>query len=232
LFVALPIYFYGQQTDSDMVLYQSDLLLITSKKAIYKNDTIYNANVEEKKILKENNAQELVKQGIRPYVYVTYAPLSLVGNALSYKRNMADYWGGHPTAFSTITTINVATQEPYNILNIVDETSLLTAIKNDPYVKKLCGIDTLKLQQAKTFKEALNLLNNQIQYPENQFTVYSYTILGYSEVENKVALRLIRKKPRMGNFTRYLQLGLKATPTQAFKEKLQQPDVFFLGTYK
>ncbi|PVW14781.1 hypothetical protein [Marixanthomonas spongiae] len=221
---------YAQEVNDDGLLYHNGLLSLTYTKAIYKNDTIYNAHKEEQKVLKDGGAQELLKEGVKPYVNIKYVPISLIGNILSYERMQDDYWGGVIGISSAISVINVATQEPYSVLNIVEEASLLKAIKNDTYVTNSSGVDSTKLQQAKTFEDVLTLLNDQLQYPSTHFTLYSYAILDYNKTENKLALRLIRKKS-YSHLPSFLQLGIKVTPNKEFAEKLKQNNNFYMGTF-
>ncbi|WP_375580435.1 hypothetical protein ABWH96_05200 [Marivirga tractuosa] len=227
-----PLLSYGQEQNYDSLLYQSDGLQLTLKTATYNGTSIYNAHEEEQKILKreEDTVQELLDVKVSPYVNIMYAPLSLVGTILSYERMQDDYWGGTTGISIDINVINVATQEPYSILNIAEEASLLNAIKNDSYVTNSSGVDSLQLQQAKTFEDVLTLLNDQLASPYTHFTLFSYAILGYNKTENKLALRLIRKKS-WSHLPSFLQLGLKVTPSEEFAEKLNQNDNFYMGTF-
>lgn len=218
----------GQKTNNDTILYKTDSLLLTYKTATHGNDTIYNARREEQQLIKQ---ADLEGTDIKAYVDITYTPLSLVGNILSYEKNQNDLWGSYLSGSSYITTINVVTQKPYSILNLVEENALLDAIKNDVYLKASGEIDTFQLKKCKTFTDALSVLNDQL--PDDyHFSPYSYAVLGYDRDKNKVLIRLIKILPRMGTFTSYLQLGLTATPVKTVEEKLKQTENFYLGTYK
>lgn len=211
------------QTDNDTILYKTDSLSVTYKTATYQNAVIYNADKELAALEKEDAESEFS---------IFYTPLSLVGNVLSYEKNTAVFpQGGYFNQNSFIETVNVVTRKPYSILNIADEKSLLKALKNDTYLKTSGEVDTLQLKKCVTFADALAVLDNQLS-DYHHFSPYSYAILGYDDVENKVFIRLIRTLPRSMTLTEYLQLGLTVTPTKTFEKKLKKTGNFYLGTFR
>lgn len=214
---------YAQITPKSDTLYKSDFLLLTYQKAVYKNAVIYNVNKELDRLQKEDS-------GITFDIF--YTPLSLVNSILSYEKNTYAFpHGGYSVQNSYIRTINLKTQKPYSILDLVNETSLLNALKNDAYINTLKTIDMQKLKVCKSVVKALKILNKSL-HKTNHFTLYSFAILNYNPDKNKILIRLIRTLPRSTTLTEYLQLGLEVTPLESFKEELESNKTFFLGTYR
>ncbi|MDE1207672.1 hypothetical protein [Tenacibaculum larymnensis] len=213
----------AQEVQDDSLLYKADDVTLTYQKAIYKNKVIYNANKELDRLQKEDS-------GITFDIF--YTPLSLVGSILSYEKNTYAFpQGGYSVQNSYIQTINLKTQKPYSILGLVDETSLLNALKNDAYINTLKNIDLQKLKACKSVIKALKILNKPL-HETNHFTLYSFAILNYNPQKNKVLIRLIRTKPRSTILTEYLQLGLEVIPRAIFNKKLESNNTFVLGTYR
>ncbi|WP_299008745.1 hypothetical protein [uncultured Tenacibaculum sp.] len=211
------------QKEIDSSFYVTKSLLLSSKKVVYQNKVIYDAFKEIKKLKKR--APDI-------YYDIDYVPLSLIDNILSYEKNkMEQPRNSYMTGHSFVQTINLKTQEPYSLLNFVEEASLLRALKNDPYINTLKNIDLQKLKKCKSFNKALEILNKRL-YKDNHFTPYSYAILNYIPHKNKVLVRLIRTVSSNMTITEYLQLGLKVTPSKLFKEKIKRNKPFFLSTYK
>jgi len=213
----------SQEINRDSVLYKTDLILLTYEKAMFKNKVVYDASKELAQFQKEDSTIQFD---------IFYTPLSLVGHILSYEKNTYAFpHGGYSVQNSYINTINLKTQKPYSILDLVDEASLLKALKNDAYINTLKNIDMQKLKACKSFVKALKILNKPL-HETNHFTLYSYAILNYNPDNNKILIRLIRTIPRSTIFTEYLQLGLKVTPLKHFENTLKSDDIFFLGRFR
>ncbi|MGG6230745.1 hypothetical protein [Tenacibaculum sp. SDUM215027] len=214
---------YAQKTPKDTTLYKSGFISLTYQKAVYKNTIIYNTNKELDRLQKEDGDTSFD---------IFYTPLSLVGSILSYEKNTYAFpHGGYSVQNSIIQTLNLKTQKPYSILDLVDETSLLNALKNDAYINTLKNIDMQKLKACKSVVKSLKILNQPL-HKTNHFTLYSFAILNYNPDKNKILIRLIRTLPRSITLTEYLQLGLEVTPLKHFEDTLKSDDSFFLGHFR
>ena len=115
------------------ILYEYNGLIITKTKAIYKGKVLYDAEEEHKKIV------EIYGEADASYIGCYYTPLSLIGPYLSYKYDYIDdgAGGGQYTKNEiTVKTINIMTNQPASVLELVDEASLVAALKKDCWIRE------------------------------------------------------------------------------------------------
>ncbi len=217
----------------DMLLFQSGEFKIYADKAIHLNSILYDTveDINELVNYKVNDPQ--CSEGIK----ISYNPLSLVGNYYSYERNLIDPGGKgecyrNPSREAAVNTIDIFTGEKTGLLELVDENSLVTALKNDTWVRDMYGtMDTAALDSKFTFQEILALINSNMGFGI-KFQADSFALLSYDPATELMALRLIGIKYLGYDNTRHIQLGLYVRPKIEFKKELNKGNGFFLGKFK
>lgn len=206
-------------------LYNQGGLTITRNKATYKGRVIYDSVKEQK--------EEKVFEGEGEVVYL-YTPLSLVGHYFSYQRYFYQYSGSDgskPTSSYCFETVNLRSNTKVSILDLVDEVSLVAALKKDPWVREHAQGNLAQLGSCKTFDEVIQLQVTDDGF-SNNFDVKSFAFLNYDPKTGLVAIRLLRNDYMGFNHKTILQLGLWVKPKPELKTLLDLRANFYYGKYK
>ncbi|MEP2937623.1 MAG: hypothetical protein ABJM06_09845 [Gilvibacter sp.] len=204
--------------DTDPIFTRNDLKLYKDALLI-NNDLVYSS-------YRDSIRTKLVDQTAECPAFrkTEYLPLSLVGDYYNYELFESSQGGcGVPGFIHTVEAINLRTREEFTILDIIEENSLVAALKNDSFVVK--NSDAEALSNASSFGDIVENLRN-FSLNEN-----SFAILKYDKQANKVHLRLL-EAPQNTPSENHLQLGIVVTPKNGFKKELLKANNFYLKRFK
>jgi len=228
-FICMPL--SAQQ--EDILLFQRDEFKIYTSKAIYPDNILYDTSSDIKSLLNLEVNDSKCSEGIK----IEYNPLSLVGNYYSYERNLLDPGADgdcyrNPSRDAAVNTINIFSGEKTSLLELVDENSLVIALKNDSWVRDMYGtMDTAELDSKFTFQEILALINSNMGFGI-KFQPDSFALLSYDPSTELLGLRLIGIKYMGYDHSRHIQLGLYVRPKGELEKELVKEKGFFLGKFK
>lgn len=209
------------------VLYNCNGLIVTKTKAIYKGKVLYDAVEDHKK--------EEVYEGEGEIVYL-YSPLSLIGPYYSYQYYFYQFSGSDGSksnSYCNFKTVNLTSSAKVSILDLVEEASLVAALKKDAWVLECVHNQggLAKLNSCKTFNEMLKLEALSDGFG-NKFDDNSFAFFKYDKKTGLVALRLFRNDYIGFDHSTRLQLGLWVKPKTEIKKFLDLKSNFFYGKYK
>jgi len=167
-------------------------------------------------------------------IEINYNPLSFLGDFYSFEKLRFDLSGGddcyrNPSSEIQVQTIHIKTRDKVNLQDLVEEESLVAALKNDTWVKNLMGINNIDQLDAKnSFEEILDLINRGI---GNTFHSDSFALYSYNEKTNLLAVRLIGIEYIGYNHSRKLQLGLLLKPRDEIRKQLEKKEGFYMGKF-
>jgi hypothetical protein len=212
--------------ESQKILYKSDGLIITKTKATYKGKVIYDAVAEPKKYGDD-----------AAYLVYHYTPLSLIGPYFSYRCDFFDGGAGgcqYSKNFITVTTINLITNQSVSVLELVDEDSLVTALKKDKWVRR--NVESLrKLDSCRKFEEIIEMIgvNGKEQIFYETIASNSFYFVQFDRKTTQLALRLARNEPLGCSSQNILfELGLWVKPKKGMEHLFLQKSHFYLGKFK
>ena len=214
----------------DSLLYKNDVVKIFKSKAIYQDQIIYDTSIDFQKLKKnEGNCAEGTQ-------YIN-TPLSLIGEYYSYEKATIDFGGSGdcsrpPSSYAKIISLNLYTKDTLSILDLVEEASLLKALKQDPWVQNQENIDFKVLQSSQTLDTILKIINENTSEYEEMFTNNSFAVAGYNSTNQKLNIRLMKLIYIGYNHFKFVQLGLMVSPLEKIKESLKQPGNFYMGTFQ
>ncbi len=148
----------------DFLLFERGEFKIYPNKAIYPDNVLYDTSEDIKSIVNLEENDPKCAEGIK----IVYNPLFLLGSYYSYERNLFDPGASgdcyrNPSTDATVNTINIFSGEKTSLLELVDENSLVTALKNEFWVRDMYGtMDTAELDSKGTFQEVLALINSNM----------------------------------------------------------------------
>ncbi|MDO6492873.1 MULTISPECIES: hypothetical protein [unclassified Cellulophaga] len=209
----------------DTFLFKNQKVTIFKDSAYYKDTEIYNAA----KDLKELTKQEKTDDCDVNYQFY-YNPLSLVGNYYSYESGEAGTIACGPSGNSLeIQTINLSNRQPVSILDIFTEKSILKALKNDNWVKKITQEYKIDLNAINSFKTFLDTINN---LGSTKFSSNSFTLLSYNKQNKNASVRFVGMEYMGFNHYKHLQLGLLLEPKKAYLKLFKNKIHFTLTDFK
>jgi len=218
----------------NFLLYENGDFKIFTNKASYQDKTLYDVINDYRRLTNADRFETLkCTEGIK----VAYNPLSLVADYYSYESNLFDTGADgdcyrNPSSEAAVNTIDVVTGEKISLLDLVEEFSLVNALKNDPWVRDMYGtMNTAELDSKSTFKEILALINSNMGFGI-KFQPDSFALLSYDRSTKLVAARLIGIKYLGYDHSRHIQLGLYLEPKGEILEELEKEKGFFLGKFK
>jgi hypothetical protein len=206
--------------DLQKALYQSNGLTITKTKATYKGKIFYDAVKEQKQLVEsEGEADE-------SYMEHSYTPRSVIGPYYSYQYDFYDHGsaGGPPSNNVNVTTINITTNKPASVLELVDEDSLVAALKKDSWVRE--HVNLAQLNSSRSFNEIIKLRQLSDGF-SNEFSSTSYAFFRYDQKTCLVALRLIRQDYMGFDHNQLVELGLWVKPRKGMEKLFQRESHFF-----
>lgn len=208
-------------------LYNRDGLFISHVKATYRGRVLYNAAMDLKSLFKREGKR---LEGVEFY----YTPLSLVGPYLSYEQDYFDDGGSGasarvPNNTRTVRTVDIRSNRPVSLLELVEEKSLVEAMKKDQWVRERVE-DAGQLESCQSFKEVLQLggLGDDL---GNRFKVDSFAFFAFDHKTGGAALRLIRQDYMGYNHNQLLQLGLWVKPQEKMKKLFSLQSNFFMPKF-
>jgi hypothetical protein len=219
-----PLYSFTLQKDS--TLFQNKEIRIFRNTAFYTDQVLYDATSERNKLMADEPCAKLTR--------IIYTPLSMTGDVYAYEKAVIEEGSiecGSPASNAEIIVINVVTQKPASILDLADEASLLSALKNDAWVKKL-AIPAEVMAACTSLNKLITAINEYSSDGSgNNFTPQQFAVSSYDAKTNKLAIRLIKKEYFGFNHYKFLQLGLWVTPNEDFA-KLKTREGFYMGKFK
>ncbi len=222
------------QQELDALLFQKGDFKIYTNKAGHPENVLYNTWDDVKGLMTTNSGNGVdCSLGIK----IGYNPLSLVGNYYSYERNLFDPGATgdcyrNPSSEAEVNTVDIVTGKKTSLLELVDEESLVIALKNDLWVQDMYGtMDVVELDGKKTFQEILSLINSNMGFGI-KFEPDSFALLSYDPETKLLAIRLIGIKYMGYDHSRHIQLGLYVRPKDYLKRELEKEEGFFLGKFK
>ena len=213
-----------------------DTLLIQYGKAQYGKSIIY--DIEKQYLQMVEN--ESVDCAIDWQTH--YAPLSLVGSALSYEVSDGGSSGCGPMdSYNMVVTTDIITKKSIAITELIDEKSLVSALKNDKFLREQSENQdsTAYVEFIKSFDKATSLddlsplLRMKYEFPLDSILCH-YAFLDYDIDKNQVALRLILLNREVPTAVGFLQIGMQVQSRDGKKElftKAKNGEGFFLGRY-
>lgn len=220
LLLGCPVFPKEQQK----VLYNCNGLTITKKKASYNGKVLYDALKKYK---------ELCKYGDVDKIECFYTPLSIIGSYYSYQYDMFDNGSGgcqFTTNQIVVVTIDVRTNQPVSVLNLIDEASLVVALKEDQWVRNNIG-DLKQLDACQTFKDTIEVIGNTDRRFDGIISQYSFAFARLNQKNGFVALRLIRVEDLGWGHYKTLELGLWVKPKRGMEKLFLQKSNFYLGDF-
>ncbi len=164
-------------------------------------------------------------------------PLSVVGPYVSYRTSGDDYYPGaaHPNEWDSISTVdarkigNVA-DASINLLDLVQESSLVRAIKADTAVNKLVrGRAAKALKSARTIEQVNDAMMEGLQkhclsFPGFENQLNSFAVYDYDTTKNLVSIRipLVAAAHVCQAEAKPVQLGLLVNPLVEFELLLRE----------
>lgn len=215
---------------ADSILYKNDDLKIFKSKALYKDILIYNNNKDYRELKKNEGDCAEGTQFI-------YTPLSLIGEYYSFEKATIDYGGSggcyrSPSSYAKIVSLNLNTKDTLSVLDLVEETSLLKALKQDPWIQNQENIDFKALQSSQTLDTILKIINESTSEYGEMFSKNSFAVAGYNSENQKLYIRLIKLNYMGYNHFKFLQLGLMVSPLEKTKERLKRRNNFYMGAFE
>lgn len=209
----------------DTSLFKNQEITIYKDSAYYKGTELYNTAKDLKKLTKQEETDECKVS------YTFYNnPLSLVGDYYSYESGEGGITAcGPPGSSVEVQTINLSNNQPISLVDIFTEKSVLKALKNDTWIKKITEehkIDLNAINSFKTFIDALNSLGY------TKFSPKSFAILAYNKENKNVSVRFVAQEYVGFNHYKHLQLGLLLKPKKSYSKLFKNKIYFTLGNYK
>lgn len=209
----------------ETTLFKNNDLVIYKKSAYFKDKELYNAGKDVQKLIESEKTDECSVD----YEFY-YNPLSLVGNYYSYESGEGGIIAcGAPSNSLSIQTINLDDNKTVSLSDIFTEQSILKALKEDIWIKKMeeeLKTDFQSINSFEVFLDTINSLNFV------KFKSSSFAILDFDRKNGNVAVRFVGAEYMGYNHNKYLQLGLWLEPKQSFKQLLKNEIYFTLGDYK
>ncbi len=212
-------------SQNDSLLFGNNTVQIYKSRALFMNNTIYDA-VNDFERLREMEETDECKVDYSFY----YNPLSLVGEYYSYEFGEGGILAcGVPGNSLGIKTIDLNSRRKISLNEIFTEESIVKALKSDKWIQKIAKERDVDFSGYNTLKEYIDAIN-QLGYAE--FNSSGFTILGYSEEKNEVAIRFVGEAYMGFNHNQHLQLGLLLIPKTNFKDKLLNKTEFVLNDFE
>lgn len=215
---------FGQK---DSLIYKNENgLEIYNTKAVYKNNEIYNSKKERQEELIKN--EEIDNCPVVIHIYRN--PLSLIGNYFSYEYFFGSEAACGPYGNSIcVETVDLQTVQKISLSDLFTEESIVSALKNDYWVKE--HFEDNLLETIESFEQILNLLNSY-EY-DFRFTPSGFAFINRKIEDGKIAVRLVGSQALSVSYHRvHLQLGLLLEPKPSFKKVFLNETEFILGDYK
>jgi len=209
----------------DTILFKNKNLIIYKKRASFKGKELYNGEREKEKFIKQE------KMDGCPVEYeFYYNPLSLIGNYYSYESGHSERAACGPLGNSvSVQTIDLKTNKAISLSDIFTEESILRALKEDVWVRKMEKETKKNFQPIASFKVFLDTLNS---LGWAKFKSNSFAILDYNKKNGKVAVRFVGTEYMGFDHNKYFQLGLWLKPKKQYKRLFKNKIHFRMGDYK
>lgn len=209
----------------DTSLFKNQEITIYKDSAYYKGTELYNTVKDLKELTKQEETDECKVN------YTFYKnPLSLVGHYYSYESGEAGTIAcGPPGSSLAVQTINLNNKQPIALVDIFTEKSILKALKNDTWVKKITEEHKIDLNAISSFKTILVTLNS-LGY--TKFSPNSFALLNYNKKTKNASVRFVGQEYMGFNHYKHLQLGLLLEPKKAYSKLFKNKIYFTLGDYK
>ncbi|MFT6996143.1 MAG: hypothetical protein ACJA1P_002890, partial [Maribacter sp.] len=216
-----------KNTPLDSLLFEQNDFKITTTKASYQDVVIYDSKIDSLNFSTHNIAEPTECE---TFYASYYHPLSLVGPYYSYEYGVAPQEACGPMGNTlAITTVDLRTLQKVPLQELFTEKSILKALKNDSWIKKLAQLNNIPISKIETYKAFLYFLSETASM---QFLTHSFTVLGYNSTTNTAQVRFVAQEYMGYDHHKHFQLGLTLRPKKHLKPVFKNQLAFKLGSYK